>query len=99
MVCSTARMCMVTCTGQCHRNPLMAVEMLVPVRLSMSVPYGIDLEVWSLDHGSPFSVRSDYRCHPSSVCCPRVGGACLIGRCSPSTITGEATISRGPAEG
>src|SRR5215207_3850455 len=45
------------------------------------------------------TVRSDYRCQPSSVCCPRVGGARRIGRCSPSTIRGEATISRSPAEG
>jgi hypothetical protein len=33
---------------------IMAVEMLVPARLSMGVPHGIDLEVWSHEHGAPF---------------------------------------------
>src|SRR5215212_6068761 len=37
----------------------MAIEMLAPARLSISVPCSVHLEVWSLDHGSPFrrSVR------------------------------------------
>src|SRR5215218_9952541 len=37
----------------------MAIEMLAPACLSISVPCGVDLEVWSLDHRSPFqrSVR------------------------------------------
>jgi hypothetical protein len=38
--------------------------------------------------------------HPaSSVCWPRVGGGQRIGNRSPSTSSGEASISRAPADG